>query len=176
MTIHLITPDEYDRLVELTDGDDDIMHWEQMGTWLSNLTDSQFAAYAGGTSPSCQHMEFMDQQTNRIGLRLTVDGLSTEIQAVPDGQLIVVGTLYVKGKPVRVPQTPRVSGDIANYHGAPILMREPLDDPDYMVLGVKDGDKAYTDRCLLNRISYNDITFALRSQYGCSLKSSTLIP
>jgi len=169
MTIHLITPDEYDRLIELTGGDDDIMHWGQMGTWLSDLEDGRFAAYAGMASPSDQHMEFMYRRANCIGLRLTVDGLPTEIQAVPDGQLIAIGTLYMEGKPVRVPQAPRASGDITNYHSFPILMREPLEDPDYMVLGVKDGDKAYTDRCLLKRISYNDIMFALKSRYGCSV-------
>lgn len=177
MTIHLITPNEYDRLVELTDGNDDIMHWEQMGTWLSDLIDGRFATYAGAISPSFQQMELMCNRMNRIGLRLTVDGLPPEMQVVPDGQLIVVGTLYMERKPVRVPQNPFAFGDIAAYHGgASILMREPLDDPDYMVLGVKDGNKAYTDCCLLNRISYNDIMFALRSQYGCSLKSSILIP
>lgn len=163
MKMRTPTNKEYDKLVALTDGANEKMHWERMYSWV-NDTEDEFELPEGGRAvrgyPSAR-----DWGGNNASYRDVFVGFRPAIEALPtdalpsEGEPCVIGTLYMDGEPVKVPQNPTWDGDIADYvPGTKLEMRASLDDPDYQVKGFHLGNGVFVaDRVLLKYISYLDI-------------------
>lgn len=92
-----------------------------------------------------------------VGFRPIFEILGPDI-LVPDGTILTVGTLYMNGQPLRVPQVPVYSGDIPNYiPGAKLKIENPLEDPAYQIRAIKIGRILAADRVLLKKISWEDL-------------------
>lgn len=50
-----------------------------------------------------------------VGFRPAFDGLESDDLTPDENGVAVVGTLYMNGKPIRVPQNPIHNGDIQDY-------------------------------------------------------------
>lgn len=158
MKMRIPTNQEYDKLVALTDGANEKMHWERIFSWV-NDTENEFRLVSPNRAvrgyPSARYWidSRAEDRDMSIGFRPAVEGLTSE------GELCVIGTLYMDEKPVKVPQNPTNVGDIVDYiPGAKLEIREPLDDPDYQVTGFHLGNGVFVaDRVLLKNISYADI-------------------
>jgi len=177
MKMHIMSPTEWERLKCLADCDDDRMHWKEIMTWLSIKKQMEDGCKPTAGSWGGKESKSWRPQNRRaffIGFRPTI--VNDALPACSSrGQPIVIGTLYMDEEPVRVPQWPWQSGDIAHYKpGASLRMGPALDDPLYMVQGIQDDKKVYADRCLLVNISYNDIITALQSPRKASAKKVRL--
>lgn len=155
------TVQEYNRLVDVTSGDDAKMHWRHIFSW-ANDTEDEFKlgavlrAVYGCDSPNLRFNGYIAARYEGVGFRPAC-GLTTETK-LPEDERVVMGTLYMAGKPVKVPQNPTADGDVTAYiPGSKLEMRDPLDDPDYQVMGYRVGNAVVADRCLLTMISYKDI-------------------
>jgi len=112
-----------------------------------------------------------------VGFRPAFEVLSNDALPVDitDGDVVVIGTLYMDGKPVRVPEYPIWDGDIEEYiPDAKLELRAALDDPAYQVKGIKAGDVFICDCCLLENISYDDIEFALSESSSTTINWNEL--
>ena len=177
MKMRVPTNKEYIELLRLTGNNDRKMHWTDIYSWVDD-TENNYnldpscralrgyysARYWGDTSASFRSV--------RLGFRpaceLGIDALPSDTK---ERDTIVIGTLYMGGRPVKVPQDPTYNGDIVNYiPDSKLEMRPPLDDVAYQVTGfcVSNGI-VVADRVLLKNISYNDIVTAI----GLSCNPST---
>lgn len=172
MKIRIPTDTEYDKLVNLTGGDDKKMHWDHMASWINDAEGTYnlpwlYRAQRGyGYSHRCHPISATGRYLGS-GFRPAIDlNAATLPSDIKEGDKIVVGTLYMDDKPVRVPQFPEFDGDIEIYSlGAKLEMRDALDDTAYQVTGIYTGNGvAVADRVLLVKISYLDIEEA--SQKG----------
>lgn len=169
IAMRIITNQEYDCLVEATGGSNNLMHWDWMYSWVNDeykkygLT-AAYRAYRGYDSARFWSYTSASFRSVRLGFRpafdLDAETLPSDIQ---DGEAVIVGTLYMDGVPVLVPQKPTWNGDITDYiPDAKLEMRPALDDPDYQVRAVKLHDGVFAaDRNLLKCISYMDIASAI---------------
>lgn len=158
---------EYIRLAEVTHGRDTKMHWRGIQSWVSDARQTAHSGKCRGVCGGLNHARrrvFNHLETFRhrcTGFRPICD-LAPETMS-SEGSLMVMGTLYMAGEPVKVPKNPTFDGDITAYiPGAKLEMREPLPIPDYQVMGYRTGNMVVADRCILNRISYVDIKSACR--------------
>lgn len=165
MKIRMMLNHEWDRLVALTSGDNAKIHWKQMFSWVNNPEHKNYlpkhqeyrgyesALYFGDTSA--------DSRGVGIGFRPACIQTAEALRSVvmpKEGECAVIGTLYMNGEPVKVPQNPTGDGDVEDYiPGASLKMREPLENPAYQVTGIRVGDVFIADRNLLKCISYEDI-------------------
>lgn len=165
MKMHMITNAEWNCLADLTDGDDTIMHWGAMYSLVADVEDQYLlgprrCAIRGNLSARHWNRDNIATRSRDIGFRPTIEdpGPSILPPNIPDGSIVVIGALFMGGKPVRIPQKPTREGDITDYvPGAVLRIKAPLDDPAYMVTGIKHGSRVYVDRCLLRNISQKDI-------------------
>ena len=85
--------------------------------------------------------------------------------ALGSNKVVTVGTLYMDGRPVRVPEKPVLNGDIWSYvPGSKLELRPALEDPAYQVRAIKAGNTLIADRTLLKYASWNDIQMALDNE------------
>lgn len=158
---------EYHRLIEVTGGDNAKMHWDHFMTWVNDMENdygfnATYRVYFGFYSASSIFWDTPGYRGVDLGFRPAYDLSPGALTSVKEGEQMVMGTLFMAGKPVKVPQNPVYTGDITSYiPGAALELREPLDDPDYQVMGYRIGNAAIADRCLLNMISYADIEAAV---------------
>lgn len=173
MKMRIPTNKEYDRLVDLTDGANDKMHWKDMFSWVDDVgakhcVPSDYRTVRGEAWVRYQNYYHGTNRGESVGFRPAVEipGSSTLVSDAHDGEPVVIGTLYMGDKPVIVPKKPTWNGDISAYvPGAKLEMREALDDPAYQVAGIRVGDAFIADRVLLRDISYEDIEKALFRSY-----------
>lgn len=169
MNMRIITDTEWNRLVDLTGGNNAKMHWEKMFSWVNDSKNryNMMALYRAVRGYYPARYWSSSTATNRdvaVGFRPAIEGLDPDILTsdIKDGDSMVIGTLYMGGTPVKIPTNPTYGGDIQAYiPGTHLRMEAPLDDPAYQVTGIRDGDKVYVDRTLLNMISYEDIEPAI---------------
>ena len=165
ISMRIPTDQEFDRLMDVTHEDDSLSHWKKMYSWVNDKENrygipASARAVRGYGSARFWSYRNATYQNVTVGFRPAVDlepgALSSDIR---DGESVVIGTLYMDGKPVRVPQNPTWDGDIAAYvPGAKLEMRPVLDDPAYQVTAIKVADGVFVvDRALLKNISYEDI-------------------
>ena len=157
--MRLPTCEEYDLLVTAVKEDNSIMHWEKISSWCQDVDQDRasYRAIRGYHSARVWDNYYATNRSAVAGFRPVIEILNPK-PLVPDGVIITVGTLYMDGKPVKVPQNPTQDGDIPNYiHGAKLEMREALDDPSYQVQAIKAGDVLIVDRVLLKNISWDDL-------------------
>lgn len=174
--MRLPTCEEYDLLATAVKEDNGLMHWENMFSWCQDVDPhlTPYRAAWGYFSARYWGDNFVAYRDVDVGFRPAVEILNPGSQ-VPDGTIVMVGTLYMNGTPVRVPQNPVWDGDILDYiPGASLEMREALDDPDYQVRAIKTGDVLVADRVLLKNISWNDLNNKILEEEA-ALKNNTSI-
>ena len=163
MKMRIPTNQEYDKLIDLTNGAAEKMHWWEMYSWVDDTEDElglpEWARVVRGYH-SARHWNNSTATSRHVGVgfRPVIEPMPTD--TLPsEGELCVIGTLYMDGKPVKVPKNPVQNGDIVNYiPGTKLEMRKPLDAPDYQVTGFHLGNGVFVaDRVLLRYISYADI-------------------
>lgn len=161
--LRILTNKEYDQLVELTNGDDTKMHWQNMFCWVNDEGHEKripsFAHLARGYY-SKRSRYYGSSRYVSVGFRPTLGILESDatFSDIQEGATAVMGTLYLNGRPVRMPEKPTCDGDIKYFvPGAKLEMREPLEDPAYQVVGIRVGNALIADRCLLHSVSYEDI-------------------
>lgn len=156
--MRLPTCAEWNRLAEITNGRNSKMHWDGIYSWCQ---DSDFPCMR--MAKGCNGCLF----TRRIheGERLDTVGFRPVFDADPkqrDGDIVMVGTLYMDDKPVKVPEYPTATGDVQDYiTGATLTLGQPLADPDYQITAIKVGDCLIADRVLLKNISWPETGGAL---------------
>lgn len=166
MKMRIPTNKEYDKLVEVTGGDNAKMHWRHMLSYV-NDTENQHNLPEGlrvcrGYFSAHEWFHFsVPLRSDSIGFRPTVDLAPASLPpGVKEGDAVVIGTLYMSGNPVHVPEFPTQYGDIENYiPGASLELRNPVaQDPKCQITGIYIGDGVIiADRVMLERISYLDI-------------------
>jgi len=164
-SVRIPTNQEWDNLMDITNEDNSVTHWKEMFSWVDDITtdgqslkriyrgcdSARYYAYCY-TSASCRY--------NSVGFRpafvpVDSDELFSDIR---EGDIMVVGTLYMDGCPVKVPKNPTCSGDMTRFiPGSTLELKEALDDPAYQVQAIRVGNVLIADRSLLNYISYYDI-------------------
>ena len=165
ISMRIPTDQEWDLLMDVTHEDDVLSHWKKIYSWVNDKENkydlpASPRAVRGYYSARGWLSYSAANQLVGVGFRPAVDlepgALSSDIR---DGESVVIGTLYMDGKPVRVPQRPTWDGDIAAYvPGAKLEMRSALDDPLYQVKAFNiGGNILVADRNLLKRISYADL-------------------
>lgn len=171
--IRIPTNQEYDILVDITCGDNAKMHWHDMFSWTNDEKGkydlpSSRRVVRGYYSARGWNGYYATSQGMYVGFRPAVDILGTDALAsdLKEGATTVMGTLYMNGEPVRVPQDPVCNGDVAEYRpGASLEMRESLDDPAYQVTGIRVGNAIIADRVLVNMFSYTKIEDAIANRH-----------
>ena len=164
LVMRIPTDQEYERLMDVTQEENVIARWEKMFSWVNDTNDryrmsaSTRAARGYFSARNCRNVTAAYQSVF-VGFRpvveLTADALPPDTQ---DGEAVIVGTLYMDGVPVLVPQKPTWDGDIADYiSGAKLEMRPALENPAYQVTAIRVGNVLVADRNLLKFISYNDL-------------------
>lgn len=172
MEMRVMTDREWYRRNELGKGDNQQLHWKGVSSWVDEADpfetpEKKPAAHQfhmGGTSAIRMGHHPNNRKYPNIGFVPVIEGVPEQIRdsVSPYGGITVIGTLYMGDKPVRVPQNPTKDGDIENYvPNTKLEMREAMDDPAYMVMGIRDGNRFYADRPLLKNVSYLDLVIAL---------------
>lgn len=168
MDMRIMLDSEWNWLVDLTDGDDAKIHWHNMFSWVDDPENKRVLpmtcrVYRGHKSARYWDFNSASYQRTDLGFRpVCIPTSKTLFPEIKEGGSTVIGTLYMGGKPVKVPQVPTQKGDITNYTpGFSLEMREPLEDPAYQVTGIRVGKVFIADRCLLKCISYEDIESAI---------------
>jgi len=164
------TTEEWDRLMGTTSSDNIITHWKNMFSWIRDQAlEAKYSlcrAYRGYNSAHSYYYGLASNRRVHVGFRPAFDTLSSDFlpNGLGDGDIIIAGTLYMNGKPVKVPLNPVWDGDIESYiPGASLSFGPALDDPAYMVAAIKIGNTFIADRTLLNNISCKDIEQAVNS-------------
>lgn len=165
--------EEWDRLIDLTNGDNSRMHWWKMQSWVDGADaryciERGFRATRGGSTRRADRWSFYtaDYRNNYTGFRPVIQYKKGNIPfgtLFREGETIMVGTLYMDDKPVRIPKNPIRDGDVVNYiPGATLELREMIQDADYQVSAIYLGNGVFVaDRNLLTMISYDDIEQSL---------------
>lgn len=157
--MRLPTNDEWDRLIDIVDEDDDIAHWKNILFWCQDadpdcpsdraVRGCYAARYCLGVNDACQDAD--------VGFRPSFE--ASGIEYLCDGATVTVGTLFMNGQPVKVPENPTIDGDIVKYlPGTRLEFRDAIDDPAYQVQAIKVGNILIADRVLMTQISWKDIT------------------
>ena len=164
-TMRLPTRKEWDRLADIVDERNDIMHWQNIFSWCEDA-DSDWASIRAargyclvrGYRPA-RHWNYYYATTRHasVGFRPVVEIQAPDILG-PDGTIVMVGTLYMDDQPVKVPVNPTEDGDIPDYiPGAKLKLGAPIQDAAYQVQAIKVGNVLIADRVLLKNISWNDL-------------------
>lgn len=153
----LPTSSDWDRLVDVTHGNDFIMHWRDVLSWCRDSeTNSAFCRTIRGYSSARYGEEFGKHRDSLVGFRPAVRLPSPGTS--PDGALITIGTLYMNGKPIRVPTNPTWSGNIISYvPNVKLELRAPIQNAAYQVKAIKVGNLLIADRVMLKNISWDDL-------------------
>lgn len=161
MKMRIPTTEEWDQLMVDARYSNSITHWEGAFSWVD--------AAAGERPESLREVRGCNSSMDKAsrygvgryewtGFRPAFEGLDTDNLIPDENGVISVGTLYMAGMPVRVPQNPVWDGDIEDYiPGATLTFGPALDDPAYVVRAIKVGDVYVADRVLLVSISCRDI-------------------
>lgn len=163
MKMRIPTNEEWNKFMDIVCEDNSRSHWKGMFSWISDSDFPAYRAFRGCYSTRCQDWRYASHRDVHLGFRPAIDILETEarVSSFRDGDTVIIGTLYMRSNPVKVPQTPTYDGDIADYIlGAKLEMREALVDPAYQVPAIKVGNVLIADRCLVRNISYSDIQAA----------------
>ena len=167
MKMRIPTTEEWDKFMDVVCEDNSRSHWKNMLSWVndSDFEDKYPSHRVSRGYGSARVWDWYDSsyRSAYLGFRPAFDILETDalVSDLRDGDTVTIGTLYMGGKPVKVPQNPTFDGDIADYIlGAKLEMRENLADPAYQVTAIRVGNVLIADRCLVQNISYDDIQAA----------------
>ena len=161
--IRLPTIAEWNALVAVSSSKNHVLHWETMLSWCQDAAPDwqMFRAVMGWTSADYRSFCKASSRHACVGLRPALEVLNSDALG-PDGTIVVAGTLYMDGQPVKNPENPIYNGDIANYTaGTRLELRDAMDDPAYQVQAIKVGNVLVADRVLLRYISWEDCNVCL---------------
>lgn len=165
-----LTDTEYDKLVEVTHGDDAVMHWSGFYSWVEDPTGRYSVPHDCGIARGCTsagqwtYVSKTARDNLMRGFRPAFDCLTPK--QLPDdlqlGDIIIVGTLCMDCEVVRVPQDD--ARIVAKYSDkAALSLHDTLDEPDCAVYGVYIGENTFVaDRVLLTQISFSDIETSVK--------------
>lgn len=168
LKMRLPTCTEYDLLADTVKEDSGVMHWKGIYSWCQDADPNwpSSRAVRGYRSARFWSNSTASYRYANVGFRPAFEILDSD-PILSDGAIITVGTLYMGGQPVKVPENPAWNGDVPDYiPGTKLELREALDDPANQIHGIKVGDVFITDRVLLKNISWNDAQTALVRQLG----------
>ena len=153
----LPTSSEWDDLMNVVHGNNSVMHWRNMFSWCQDSeTNSAFCRTIRGYVSSHYSEEFGMHRYGLVGFRPAIRLSSPDTS--PDGALVTIGTLYMNGRPIRVPTTPTWKGNIIGYvSNAKLELRAPVQNAAYQVQAIKVGNVLIADRVLLKNISWDDL-------------------
>ena len=163
------TNEEYDQMVKTTGCEDEKIHWANMYSWVCDAKNehqlsSTYRAVRGYYSARYWRNLTATHQYVDVGFRPAFELLDVETLA-PQGDLSIIGTLYMDGLPVEVPQKADKSENIVKYiPGAKLEVRPSLGDPAYIITGFRVGNAVISDRVILNQISYEEIEKAIKTK------------
>lgn len=167
--MRLPTCEEWDRLVDITSGDDSLMHWHHVFSWCLNVSEAfssmPTSARAVRGWASAREWAYFHRSTHNtlVGFRPAFEFSGAD--GLADGDYVAVGNLCMNDKPIKVPGAPFKGGDIPNYiPGAGLELRHVLDVPDYKVWAIKAGDVLIADRVLLGNISWMEANVNFRPE------------
>lgn len=173
-SMRLPTCAEWNALMEATGGENDTIHWDSMYSWCADEDPAWETTHAvRGLLPNAnQSYRYIACRDAAVGFRPVFEAADLNFA---DGTAAVVGTLYMGGQPVKVPQNPVWDGDVQDYvPGAALELREPLENPAYQVRAIKLGNLLISDRNLLKNISWDDIQEALGKKRSLRLGAMRL--
>ena len=156
--MRLPTCKEWDSLSRITGGNNKILNWAEMYSWCQD-SDLLGMRMVKGRS-DCRFMRRIveTERSNVVGFRPVFEADPRQ----QDGDIVLVGTLYMNDEPVKVPKQPLPNGDIQDYvPGATLRLGQPMVDPDYQIMAIKVGDILIADRVLLKNISWPETGGAL---------------
>ena len=149
------TASEWIQLLEVTDGDDTIMHWREMFSFGRN-ENPDFGtdrAILGYYEPDYYRCPYTGSDNVNVGFRPAFEAQS--FNDLPDGAIVVAGSLFMNGLPLRVPTNPVWNGDIPEFiPDAKLELRPALDGPAYQVRAIKAGNVLIADRVLVASITW----------------------
>lgn len=150
---------EMSQLAAITKKYHDIsMHWKGMCSWcLNKCPDNEhFCAACGYFSGRFVIWANSTYRFSAVGIRPVFEPADPD-SLRPDGSVVTVGTLFMDGQPVKIPQKPTEKGDIPDYVPGSILeLRASMDDPDYQVRAITVGDVLIADRVLVKNVSWGE--------------------
>lgn len=156
LKMRLPTCKEWDWLADLTGEDASLIHWESILSWCQNADSNRPSYRAVRGYCSVRHWSYYKASTQleSVGFRPAIElGDNTP----PDGTVVVVGTLYMGGQPVKIPTNPTQDGDILDYiPGSKLELRRALTDKNYQLRAIQVGDILIADQVLLKNISWKD--------------------
>ena len=157
--IRLPSIKEWDQAVKAVKGSDAILHWNRILSWCQD-TDSNcptFRSVRGGFNPEDHCHPYYAHRGGSVGFRPVFEGQG--FSNMPEGSVFpAVATLFMNGRPVKVPTTPSEGGDIPILApGAILEFKTALDIPSYQISAIKVGNILVADRVLLTSISWEDL-------------------
>lgn len=160
----LPTCKEWDALVDAVGESDDMLHWQNIFFWCQDgipdcMSYRTIRGYHTARYLNHYHAALRCADTGRkasLGFRPIFTG--PVVNLFPEGNVAAVGSLYMDGTPVRMPQNPVWDGDICDYiPGTKLEFRPALEDPAYQIQAIKVGNLLIADRVLLKNISWEDL-------------------
>ena len=144
---------EYSHLARLTNGSDDWIHWSGILCWCLDKDPIRPAFHGTRGHASCRDRAFMpdDVRSEAVGFRPAFEAETN----ILDGQVCVVGTLFMDGEPVRIPVCSKFA--VSYVPGTTLELRPALEGENFQVQAIKVGNVLIADRVLLKNISWNDI-------------------
>ena len=157
LKMRLPTCTEYNLLADTVKEDNGVMHWKGIYSWCQDA-DPNLASKRAVRGYLSARFWSNDSATTRnalVGFRPAFE-IQDSDPMLSDGAIITVGTLYMNGQPVKVPQNPVWNGDVPNYiPDTKLELREVLDDADYQVRAIKVGSILIADRVLVKNINWS---------------------
>lgn len=150
---------EWDRMADVTGGDDAIMHWRKMFSWCQDMDEDYPSGRTtrGYYSARLWGYNSISYRHANLGFRPVFELLGTD-SLDPDGTVVIAGTLYMNDRPVMSPTNPTWYGDVTDYvPGARLALGPAIDDPAYQVWAIRIGRALVADRVLLKNISWEDL-------------------
>lgn len=167
--MRLPTCEEWDHLVDITSGDDSLMHWYHVFSWCLDVSEAfssiPTSAHVVRGWTSAREWTYFHRSTHNtlVGFRPAFE--FSDADGLADGDYTVVGNLCMNGKPVKAPGAPFKGGDIPDYiPEATLDLRHVLDAPDYKVWAIKAGDVLIADCVLLRNISWMEANVNFRPE------------
>ena len=148
---------EWRRLVEITGGDNAKIDWEKMCSWCEDADENYPARRAAcGYKPHNKVCYKAESRFESIGFRPVFVPLDPD--SAENGAVLPITTLYLNGRPTRVPTIPVYGGDIPKFQiGSRFEFGDMLDIPAFQIQAIKVDGVYIADRNILCDISWDEV-------------------
>lgn len=162
--------DDWDRRLRILGEDNDLLHWKTIQTWCRNLGPQlalvDYRVIRGNVSPRYWYCLHQGIKNEGVGFRpdlvplnpQTMELDQTIISGYADGTKLVFGSLYMDSKALQIPLIPTSDGDVPDYQEcAELHIGDSDPDLQKQICWIKCGDRLFSDRVLIKRISWFDL-------------------